>query len=234
MDKSKLGILMILLIIIGLVSFLNSNYFIVEEVHIKGNDSLSDKFIVEYSNLDREINIFNVEQEELANQLVDLPQVKGAVVKRSLPRKIYIEIQERVPIAIVSNKSSYLVIDKEAWILDKIDNLNDTKLPLFVDQDLVIKQNKVELTAESELAVNYLSKLSEQLLKEVKEFKIASSQNVELILREGGQVNLGKDFAIDKKAQVFNKIYADLQQKGVKVEHINLEHNQNVFIKTKK
>jgi cell division protein FtsQ len=234
MDKSKLGILMILLIIVGLVSFLNSNYFIVEEVHIKGNDVLSDKFIVEYSNLNQEVNIFNVEQEELANKLVDLAPVKGAVVTRNLPRNIYIEIQERVPVAIVSNKSSYLVIDKEAWILDNIDNLKDTRLPLFVDQDLVIKQNKVELTAESKLAVSYLSKLSEQLLEEVEEFKIVSSQNVELILREGGKVNLGKDFIVDKKAKVFNKIYADLQRKGVEVEYINLQHNRNVFIKTKK
>jgi cell division protein FtsQ len=225
---------MILLIIVGLVSFLNSNYFIVEEVHIKGNDVLSDKFIVEYSNLNQEVNIFNVEQEELANKLVDLAPVKGAVVTRNLPRNIYIEIQERVPVAIVSNKSSYLVIDKEAWILDNIDNLKDTRLPLFVDQDLVIKQNKVELTAESKLAVSYLSKLSEQLLEEVEEFKIVSSQNVELILREGGKVNLGKDFIVDKKAKVFNKIYADLQRKGVEVEYINLQHNRNVFIKTKK
>jgi len=234
MDKSKLGILMILLLIVGVVSFLNSNYFVVEEVHIKGNDTLSDKFIVEYSNLNQEVNIFNVEQEELANKLVDLAQVKGAVVTRNLPRNIYIEIQERDPVAIVSNQSSYLVIDKEAWILDNIDNLNNTRLPLFVDQDLAIKENKVELTAESKLAVNYLSKLSKQLLEEVEEFKIVSSQNVELILRSGGKVNLGKNFIVDKKAKVFNKIYADLQQKGVEVDYINLQHNRNVFIKTKK
>ncbi|MGM0501654.1 MAG: cell division protein FtsQ/DivIB [Bacillota bacterium] len=234
MDRSKFGILLILLLIIGLVSFLNSNYFTVREVHIKGNDLLSDKEILEMCDLNEEINIFNVQQEELANKLIELPQVKGAKVKRDLPRDIFITIEERIPTAVISNKKTNLVIDKQGWILDTIKTIDAVDLPVFVDQELVNEGDKVKLTKDSKLAVNYLSKLSKDLLKEVKEFKILTSGNVELLLREGGKVNLGKEFNIDKKAKVFNKIYTDLEQKGVEIEYINLKYNRNIFIKVKK
>ena len=234
MDKSKLGILLLLLFIIGIVSFLNSNYFTVKKVHIIGNELLSDKYILEVCKLNQEINIFNVQQEELANKLVNLPQVKGAVVKRDFPRQVVIKIKERVPIAVISDNSSYVTIDKEGWILNTLDNPADIKFPLFIDKNLKTKENKVELNKNSKLAVNYLSKLSEKLLKEIKEFKVLSSGEVVLTLREGGKVNLGKDFNIAKKAKIFNKIYDDLEKKELKVKYINLKYNRNIFIKIKK
>ena len=234
MDKSKLGILLLLLFIIGIVSFLNSNYFTVKKVHITGNELLSDKYILEVCKLNQEINIFNVQQEELANKLVNLPQVKGAVVKRDFPRQVVIKIKERVPIAVISDNSSYVTIDKEGWILNTLDNPADIKFPLFIDKNLKTKENKVELNKNSKLAVNYLSKLSEKLLKEIKEFKVLSSGEVVLTLREGGKVNLGKDFNIAKKAKIFNKIYDDLEKKELKVKYINLKYNRNIFIKIKK
>ena len=234
MDKSKLGILLLLLFIIGIVSFLNSNYFTVKKVHITGNELLSDKYILEVCKLNQKINIFNVQQEELANKLVNLPQVKGAVVKRDFPRQLVIKIKERVPIAVISDNSSYVTIDKEGWILNTLDNPADIKFPLFIDKNLKTKENKVELNKNSKLAVNYLSKLSEKLLKEIKEFKVLSSGEVVLTLREGGKVNLGKDFNIAKKAKIFNKIYDDLEKKELKVKYINLKYNRNIFIKIKK
>ena len=234
MDKSKYGIGLILIIIIGLVSFLHSSYFTVEEVHIKGNNLLTRDNIIRVCELNRQVNIFNVEQDRLINKLINLPQVKGAVVKRDLPREVFITVEERVPIAVISNQKSNLVIDKQGWVLNRIDSLNNVSLPLFIDKKLVKENNKVKLNKNSKLAVTYLSKLSKQLLKEIQEFKILSSGNVELLLREGGRVNLGKNFNIEKKAQIFNKIYSDLKQKEVEVEYINLKYNRNIFIKVKK
>ncbi|MBM7557931.1 cell division protein FtsQ/DivIB [Halanaerobacter jeridensis] len=234
MDKSKLGILLLLLFIIGIVSFLNSNYFTVKKVHITGNELLSDKYILKLCNLNRKVNIFNVQQEGLANKLVNLPQVKGAIVKRDLPREVFIKIKERVPVAIISDKSSYVIIDKEGWVLDTLENANNKKYPLFIDKNLKKKKNKVELNKNSQLAVDYLSKLSKKLLEEIQQLKVLSSGEVLLILREGGRVNLGKDFSIAKKAKIFNRIYNDLEKKKVKVKYINLKYNRNIFIKVKK
>ena len=233
MDKSKLVILLLLLFIIGVVSFLNSNYFRVEKVHITGNELLSDKYILKLCELEKEINIFNVQQEELANRLVDLPQVKGAVVQRNLPREISIKIQERVPVAVISDNSSYLMIDKEGWILDTLNTAANIKLPLFIDKKLKHNKDKVALTENSSLAVDYLSRLSQKLLQEVQEFKVLSSGEVVLTLREGGKVNLGKDFVIAKKAKIFNRVYSDIQQKGVGIKYINLKYNKNIFIEIK-
>ena len=234
MDKSKLGILLLLLFIIGVVSFLNSNYFTVEKVHIKGNQLLSEQYILKLCKLNKKTNIFNVQQEELANKLVELPQIKGAVVKRNLPREVVIKLKERDPIAVISDNKSFFVIDKQGWILDTLDTAGSEKFPVFIDQNLHKKNNKIKLTKHSKLAVDYLSKLSEKLLQEVQEFKVLSSGEVILILREGGKVNLGKDFKIAKKAKIFNKIYNDLEKKGVKVKYINLKYNRNIFIKVKK
>ena len=234
MDKSKLVILLLLLFIIGVVSFLNSNYFRVEKVHITGNELLSDKYILKLCELEKEINIFNVQQEELANRLVDLPQVKGAVVQRNLPREISIKIQERVPVAVISDNSSYLMIDKEGWILDTLNKAANIGLPLFIDKKLKRKKDKVALTEDSSLAVDYLSKLSQKLLKEVQEFKVLASGEVVLTLREGGKVNLGKNFVIAKKAKIFNKVYNDVQQKEVGIKYINLKYNKNIFIEIEK
>ena len=234
MDKSKLVILLLLLFIIGIVSFLNSSYFIVEKVHIKGNELLSDQYIIEFCNLDREVNVFNIQQEKLANKLVSLPQIKGAVIHRNLPRQVVIRIKERVPVAIISNESSYLVINKEGCILKALDNTADMDLPLFVDVNLERGKKKVKLTKNSKLAVDYLSKLSNSSLGQIQEFKIDSTGEVILILRDGGKVNLGKKFNITRKAKIFNKVYSDIQKKGVGIKYINLKYNKNIFIKLKK
>lgn len=234
MDKSKLGILLLLLFIIGLVSFLNSNYFTVNKVHIKGDQLLSEQYILKLCDLNKKTNIFNVQQEKLANKLVKLPQVKGAVVKRNLPREVVIKLKEREPVVLISDNSSFFMIDKQGWILDTLNTVGSKKLPLFIDENINKENNKIKLTKHSKLAVDYLSKLSEQLLQEVQEFKVRSSGEVILVLREGGKVNLGKELKIAKKAKIFNKIYNDLQNKGVRVKYINLKYNRNIFIKVKK
>ncbi|TDX53010.1 cell division protein FtsQ/DivIB [Orenia marismortui] len=219
--------------VIAILSLINSNYFQVTEIEIVGNKLLSDEYIVNFSKV-KDINIFKIDRQEIAKRLLGLQQVKGVAVKRDLPNKLILEINERRPVAIVGLKSSYQIIDNQGWVIATSKNLAEWDLPLITGVKIANHDDKVKFTTELKLAIDYLDLLSDQILKEVSELNISKDKGIELYLLGGGVVKLGKKFDTKTKAQIFISVYNDLKSQAKKVKYIDLRYKNNTVVKLEK
>lgn len=235
MDKHKTIYLITigLLLILGLVSLVNSNYFQVEDIEIEGNKLLSDEYIITYCDLE-DINIFNIDRQKLANKLVELPQIKGVVITRDLPKKLIIEVNERRPIAIVGIQSSYQIIDSEGQVIATTKNLAYWNLPLVTGVEVINDGKRLKISSEIKKAISYLGMLSDQLLKDISELNISKGDGLQLFLVDGGIVKLSSNFDNKAKSKIFTSVYNDLKSKGQKIEYIDLRYGNNVIVRLAK
>ncbi|WP_408955848.1 cell division protein FtsQ/DivIB [Natroniella sp. ANB-PHB2] len=234
MDKHYIYITTLcLLIIFAAIGIINSELFKIKNIEIIGNDILTEREIIIHSNLEEDINIFNLESQQIADELVQLPQIQGAAVTRSFPRQVIIEINERRPIGMVGNDNSYLIIDNEGWIIDDTYRLSDWRLPLITGSDILIEDRRIKLNKELEQATQYLSFLNDSIVEEINEANITNEGEIKLFLKDGGEVRLGDGFNLKYKAEVFTAIYQDLKDKNVEIDYIDLRYEKNKVVKIK-
>ncbi|GAB6100376.1 FtsQ-type POTRA domain-containing protein [Halanaerocella petrolearia] len=231
MDKQVILICIALLVVLGVVHIIYSNYFQITEIKITGNQLLTDNYLLNFSKLQQETNIFEIDSKKIKKKLLKLPQLKSVTIKRDLPNKLVISVQERRPIAIIPFQSSYQVVDTEGWILEVTNSLSSWKLPLITGVNIDSQAKKIKLTGMKSQAVNYLSKLSKNVLAGISELHIDSQQRINLFLRQGGKVKLGTNFNIEQKAEVFTSIYQDIKTKNLKVDYVDLRYKKNSFLK---
>lgn len=235
MDKHKIIYLITIgvLLILGLVSLVNSNYFQLEDIEIKGNKLLSDEDIITYCDLE-DINIFNIDRRKLANKLIELPQIKGVVVTRDLPKRLIIEVNERRPIAIIGIQSSYQIIDSEGQIIATTKNLAYWNLPLVTGVEVINEGDQLEINSQIKKAISYLGLLSDQVLGEISELNITKEDGIQLFLVDGGVVKLSSNFDNKAKSKIFTSVYNDIKSKGQKIEYIDLRYGNNVIVRLAK
>ena len=76
----------------------------VKNIYISGNNILSDKEIIELSNLENYPPYINTYFINIKEKLTENNYIKNVKIKRKLLSKIYIEVEEYKPIAIYKDK----------------------------------------------------------------------------------------------------------------------------------
>ena len=125
--KNILVTLLILLIIV-LIS-IDITRLPVKNIYINGNNILNDKTIIELAELTDYPPYINTYFNNIKEKLLDNDYIKNVKIKRTLSRKIYIEIEEYNPICIYNNK---LVLSSTKSV-DNIYNVN--YVPYVIDID---------------------------------------------------------------------------------------------------
>lgn len=232
MDKQTVLIIVGLVIILILINLLHSDVFEIKEIEIKGNELITDNYILNFSDLNQGTNIFAMDCQKIKEKLSLLPQFKEVLVFRKLPNKIVIEVTEREPIAIIPLQSSYCLINKEGWILKIINNLSQQQWPVVEGIEVERERKKIQVTEDLKVAIELLLKLTAEISQEIEKVKILKS-GFRLELASGGIVKLGQDFDVEKKAEVFISIYQDIKERNLEIEYVDLRYNKHSFIKTK-
>lgn len=157
--KKKINLKKIVIaIILILCVFLAVAYFIhlpVKNIYITGNKILNDKEIIELSNLKEYPPYINTYFINIKEKLLTNDYIKNVKIKRKLPSKIYLEIEEYKPIAIyndeiiLSSKSKVTNdhdIDYLPYITNNIDNIYNEFVESFskVNDDVLLKISHIE------------------------------------------------------------------------------------------
>jgi len=221
-----------LVIILILINLLHSDVFEVKEIEIKGNELITDNYILNFSDLDQGTNIFAVDCQEIKEKLLLLSQFEEVLVFRKLPNKIVIEVEEREPIAVLPLQNSYCLINREGWILKIINNLSQQQWPVVEGVEIERERKKIKLTGDLKVVIKLLDKLTSEINREIEKVETLKS-GFRLELASGGIVKLGQGFDAEKKAQVFTSIYQDIKGRNLEIEYVDLRYNKHSFIKTK-
>lgn len=104
-------------------------YFEVKEVAVQGNSRLSSDQILGWANVPLKRSIFAVNIKEISRAIASKSQIKKVEIRRILPAKVLIVVEERLPFACLSRgKELFEVCDDGVIIKKTIDSMN---LPLI-------------------------------------------------------------------------------------------------------
>lgn len=153
--------ILIALFIIALI-YLLVRYIVnlpVRNIYISGNDILSDKEIIEISELSDYPPFMDTYFVDIEANLLGNDYIKKATITRKITGKIYIDIEENTPIAIYNDKlilsSKKMVnnkydIDYVPYVSNNIDSIYDK----FVDSFAKVKKDSLLKISHIEYAPN--------------------------------------------------------------------------------
>ena len=107
-------VILMLLILVGI----DITRLPVKNIYISGNNILNDKTIIELADLTNYPPYLNTYFSNIKKKLLENEYIKSVNIKRTLSRKIYIEIEEYNPICIYAPNE----VDKERFLLYMIDS----------------------------------------------------------------------------------------------------------------
>lgn len=193
--------------------------FPVENVKVEGT-----YHFVSQSNL-REIllpeitqGFFNIDVDQLQNQLALLPGIKSASIRRSWPNTIYVSLTEYKPIAYFNNDQ---LITENGFIF-KPQVMNDLKpMPKFfttkVHAKLIIKTDEQlnQLAKENKLSINQISFIGNQWIVD---------------LSDGLNITLGSE-KINVRFEKLLKVLPQIMANNKPVQLIDMRYSNGFAVK---
>jgi len=109
---------------------LESPYFSVREIQVRGGEKVGGSEIVAMAGLRHGMNMWKVEPAEIEKKIARHPWVRHVLVRREFPRRVVIEVEERTPKAIVAMGKLYYV-DAEGMIFKEVGEGENVNFPLL-------------------------------------------------------------------------------------------------------
>lgn len=94
-------------------------YFSVREIQVRGAHRLGGSEVVAMAGLTHGMNIWNVDLSAIESRVAKHPWVRRVVLRRELPHRIVIEVEERKPMAIMLLGKLYYV-DSEGFVFKEV------------------------------------------------------------------------------------------------------------------
>lgn len=98
-------------------------------ISVEGASKVSEELLVELSGLKPGQNILSFDKDEVIKGLKTNPWVESAVIDRSLPDTVIIEVKERMPVALVKLDEMY-VMDSAGVVFKKFTQEDGLDLPV--------------------------------------------------------------------------------------------------------
>lgn len=95
-----------------------SPLFNVKTIEVNGNERITKNEIISLSKIQLEENGFKLSKSKIRKQIKENAYIQDVKITRKLPSTILIEIEERKPEYLLEYAGSYVVIDKQGYMLE--------------------------------------------------------------------------------------------------------------------
>ncbi|MGL5615570.1 MAG: cell division protein FtsQ/DivIB [Sarcina sp.] len=234
--KLRKKVVMIVFLITGVTLgvMFKGSFFNINDIKLQGNVILDEKNIVK----EKEIlgqNIFLFDNKKLENIILSNPYIQSVNIKKELPNKLKVAIEERKMIYKIKEGDKNYILNKSLVLMDIKDSLEDG-VSLIELQGITL-ENKVigETIIKDEGRIKAAEILGENLLD--KEKKMALADNVEInslnniVMNKGNiKIILGN---LDNLEEKYNKALKILSSEASNMEsgYIDVSFNGNPVIK---
>ena len=109
---------------------LESQYFSVREIQVRGADKVSGDEVIAMAGLRRGMSIWSIELAAIEKKIGRHPWVRRVSVRREFPRRVIIDVEERTPKAIVAMRKLYYV-DSDGVVFKEVGPGENVKFPLL-------------------------------------------------------------------------------------------------------
>lgn len=243
----KIVIYTLIILFLGGIFYLIfiSGYLVINKIVVIGNKNILYKNIEESLNpilnkniFSKNILFFNSKEavDKLSNDFRDIKEIQ---IKKRLPSKIEIIIQERIPALCWQTDKIFYLIDEEGLVLKELGNKNNSKLPLIND----LSSQKINID-EKKLSISFIKFIQ----KLHKDFNSKTNLNIDIInikettfeievkTKEGFSVYLDTSRDLDIQLKNLVRILETVKKEGKiinNLEYVDLRLRDKLFYKYK-
>lgn len=109
--------------------------FAIEDVKVSGNAETSEIDILQLLGLDGTTSLVSLDIEQARKQLIELPWVEDAEVRKVYPRTIEVRLKEREAFGIWQHGAELSLIERNGSVIAPLRDNKFASLPLFVGRD---------------------------------------------------------------------------------------------------
>ena len=175
--------------------------FLIENIHITGNNILTKEDVLSGFQDLKNKNIFNIDLLQIHKILLLNEWIKDLEIKRILPNTIKIKITEQKAIAIWQTKSGNKLITKNGNVI-LVKKVNDFKNQLPIINGAEANQNALKI-------LKILNK-NPQLYKRIWSISYISKRRWDIRFKEGLKILLPKD---------------DIEKAWLRIQHLQKDYN---------
>jgi len=212
-------IVLLMALIAGGFYYLISTFLTINEIKVTGKSVYTIDEIIEASGMEIGRNMVTFSAISMANNLTKkLPYIEKAIVKRKLPKMLWIEVMPATPEAVIhSNGVSYIVSSKFK-VLELIEDENTYNLPEVYcsyetdpkEGELIPFSDEINKKLHMEL---FEALRKEELLSKLNSADISNIYDIKLKLDNRIDVQLGDYFEIEDKVKFAKGIMDRLSDK---------------------
>ena len=225
--RKKIPIFMVLVFIITVMAIitLKTDIFTVKIVEVRGHKILTEDIILDTSRVTSGNNIFKERIHFIEESLMEHPYIKKAVVKRSLPNKIIINIEERKKYAAIPFMENFIIIDNEGCVLETLPTFEDLLLVKgvhfanFSEGDVLNVKNGQQM----DTLVDIITEV-ENLGLSVKEIDLTNTDDIRINITNLLTCKIGNADRLNYRFMVLNSILEDLRMKDINRGVIDISH----------
>jgi cell division protein FtsQ len=225
-------LIMILLISLSSTIIISVGVFDIKKVEVVGNQTLTKKEIIQWSQIILGKNVLKFKKSETIENLKKHPFIDEIIVNVILPDTIKITVSERSVAGAVSYLGSHVYIDKNGYILEITQGLDNLEYPLIINMEVSPPRvgNKISFMEKSsqDIIINILQVLREkEMLQTIKSISLDQYNNILLTCNRNNQIKILHDGDISYKIGFLEEILIYLQEKEVGAGYINMMHDGN-------
>jgi cell division protein FtsQ len=190
----------VLLLIIGIYGFLHSPFFQVQSIQANGS-TYSPEQLAEIAGIEKGTSLLRLDVDLAARKLEQEPIISRAAVYRYLPDTVYIQVQERTPIAMVPSESGFFGVAADGTVLGRLGD-GAINLPIItgVEKGSILVGNKN--AGELVIASMVLSGLPRAVRELVSEVNVMDRDGLKVISRSLVECHLGGPGDLQDKLDV--------------------------------
>jgi cell division protein FtsQ len=200
-----IGLAVVASLAVGVIAFVNSSWFDVDEVAVAGNERAAADDIVEASGIERGDGLLEVDLGRAARSVELVPWVGTATVSRSWSGTILIEVEERPPSVAIPAGGRFALVDDHGRQLELVDRRPADYLPIRgIEGSGVAGEAAPDAILPVIAVIDALPPATRERVASV----AVVGDDIHLELVGGGLANLGDGTELGRKLQAFETVLA--------------------------
>jgi cell division protein FtsQ len=215
---------------------ITSPSFALTEIDVRGAQHATRDDMLEVGRVATGVNIFDVEEERVAELIGEHPWIKSASVSTKLPGTLIIEVVEHEPVALVIDRGEYLFIDEQGSPFKALE-ASEMSDAIFDELPLISGLDRDALTTRPEARMRLMEAMSVwemwhergiQEIAPIAEVHLDEVLGLSLIVgAQGTEVRLGWG-QWGERLDRFGVVYQDLLDRGVAVDYVLVDQDGEV------
>lgn len=195
----------------ALYLFLHSPFFAVRDVEVVGASLLSPAEAMQLSGILPGENLLRLDADAIRRRLEEDPRIGAAKVRRVAPDRVVLEVDERIPVALLSYADGFLFVDGSGRLI-AADRRSRPGLPVVTG--VALDRVGLHLPPPEDLVIgaDVAARLPLGLRSDVAEINVTDPDDVVMLMLNGLVVFLGEPVDLDRKLLIVESLLPRVQQ----------------------